>query len=343
MRTKRVATMISAADPWKPIEPPAHASDVSGRRVDVKLPWEIFWAVDADRNSLLVLNHDPVNKPQGKLPNLKGLVVAWQIRPDGKQAALIVRLLDNAQREIFHQLCLDIVSATRVAKTEEEAIDRFLARTWRWHRLLRGGGDGRLSDQEQKGLLGEFMVLSRILIPTVGAKDSVTSWTGPINAPKDFELGRLCIEAKAHRGAATPYVAISTEHQLELDGIDDLFLHVAEVTSAVESDSKSETVTSFAEKVRNEIESQDQSAVEIFEERLSAAGFDWTDDYSDSFWSIGPVHIFEVRDQFPRIAGSMLRAGVSNVRYSISLLECAPYRVEHEYLTAVISGGRNTA
>lgn len=331
--------MNDTADPWKDITPPDHSQNVSARRVDPSLPWGIFWAVDTDNNCLLILNHDPVNKPQSRLPRLKGLSINAVVPGDDGKSILSVRLIEKEQREIFHRLCLDIVSATAAAQTEEEAIDRFLARTWRWHRLLRGGTDSRLSDQEQKGLLGELTVLREILAPAVGVADAVKAWTGPMNTPKDFELGRLCIEAKAHRGAATPYVIISTEHQLDLDGIDNLFLYVSEVASAGENDRGSETVTSLSETIRKEIEDEDPSVVQLFEERLAATGFDWVDDYSDKSWLIGPAHVFEVRDQFPRVSATMLEAGVSNVRYSISLSECTPYQVNHDYLKDMIQGG----
>ena len=40
-------------------------------------------------------------------------------------------------------------------------------------------------------------------------------WQGPLLAPKDFEIGRVCIEAKAHRPGASPSVVINSEHQLD--------------------------------------------------------------------------------------------------------------------------------
>ncbi len=331
--------MTEPPDPWRAISPPDQAASVSGRRVDPAVPWGMFWAVDVDRNCLLILQHQRSNRPTNRLPRLRGLKVETRVPEDGSHDLLAIRLVDAEQREIFHRLCLDIISATTLAQTEEEAIERFLARTWRWHRLLRGGRDGRLSDEEQKGLIGELNVLRRLLFPTVGIQTAIRSWTGPLDAPKDFEVGRVCIEAKARRGAATPYVAISTEHQLDTDGVDALFLHVSEITGASEEDRKAVTVTDVAHAILDDIKTRDLQTVELFEERLTAAGLDWMHDYSDMKWLQGPQHLFEVRDEFPRVTPSLFSTGVSNVRYSISLPDCEPFRSNHEQLRNVILGG----
>lgn len=330
---------IDVPDPWKPITPPDKSSNVSGRRVDPELQWDLFWAVDADRNCLLILQHDPECSPEIRLPKMHGLQIEAR-RPDETRpvALLVIRLVEAEQREIFHRLCLDIVSATRQARTEVEAIERFLARTWRWHRLLRGGRDGRLSDEEQKGLIGELEILRRLLIPITGAMTAVKGWTGPLGAPKDFEIGRVCIEAKARRGAATPFVTISSEYQMDTDGIDVLFLHVSEVTGAPDEDSGSVTITDVARRVLDEIETKDVAVVEVFEERLMATGFDWDDDYTDTRWLVGPTSLYEVVDDFPRITPAMFSTGVGNVRYAISLPDCEPYRWDEDQVRSCIAG-----
>jgi hypothetical protein len=261
-------------------------------------------------------------------------------RPDaGDHELLVIRLLEEEQRDVFLRLCLDVVSATAQAATEPEAVERFIARTWRWHRLLAGGRDGRLSDEEQKGLLGELAVLSRILIPAIGAAHAVRCWRGPLGAPKDFEVGRICIEAKARRGTALPHVAISSELQLDATGCDALFLHVAEVSAAADDVRAAVTLTEACEAVRSLVLAQEPAFVDLLEERFAAAGFDWDDDYSDARWIPGPEHLFQVEGAFPRVTPDMFPHGVSGLRYVIALADCEPYRRDVPELTALISGG----
>ena len=229
------------------------------------------------------------------------------------------------------------MEATALAKTEEQAVERFLARTWRWHRLLQGSRDGRLGDEEQKGLIGEFVVLERHLLPVLGALDAVRCWTGPTGTPQDFEISRVHVEAKA-RGASAPRVTISSEHQLESASADTLYLHVTEVTIAAEDAAGAVTVTGMASRIRALMAGRDMAAVELFEARLEAAGFDWTDDYSDKLWLVGGEFLYEVREGFPRITSATVPRGTGDVRYTISLPDCEAFRVVPAALVTAVSG-----
>ena len=222
------------------------------------------------------------------------------------------------------------------ARSEPEAVERFLLRTWRWHRLLRGGGDGRLSQEEQKGLIGELYVLERHLLPVIGPADAVRTWTGPLGAHKDFQAGWIGIEAKT-RSPHVPTIRISSAEQLDIAGTTRLFLHVTELSEAP-SDSSSVTITDVATRLRDAVAGRDMSAAIQFEERLNATGFDWNDDYSDSPWLIGDASLFEVLEGFPRITPPMFLPGVEDVQYAIALSRCESFRVDMTVLARAISG-----
>ena len=330
--------MTDRMDPWTGISPPAQITSASGHRVDPSIQWALYWAVDTDNSCLLIFRHAPENRPQSSLPILRGLDIEVSQPESDPQEMLILRLRDNEQRGIFHRLCLDIIEATRHAITETEAIQRFLSRTWRWHWLLRGGQDQRLSSEEQKGLIGELWVLQQYLIPNIGAASSVQAWAGPMDAPKDFEISRICVEAKSRQDSATPFVAISSEYQLDGSDLDRLFLNVLNVSSTSADDTKGVSVTDISRNVLEDIQKQDASAVEPFEERLIAYGFYWSHDYSDSKWLIGTDSLFDIVDDFPSIIPAMYKTGISNVRYSISLQDCEPFRVKHDELVSLLKG-----
>jgi len=325
-------------DPWKNLTPPSAASAINARRVDENNPWGFFWARAMDAKCLLVLQHGTEASPTRKLPSLKGIevVVADGDGPDRR--VLVLRLLDSGQRDIFHQLCLDIVAAGSAALTEPDAVELALARTWRWHHLLRGGTGGRLSEQEQKGLIGELLVLEQHLLPHLSPADCLAAWRGPLGSPKDFEVGRTGIEAKARRGTATPHVLITSEHQLDNTGCDLLFLHVVDLSRAPEEAEEAFSVSGVASRVRDRLE-RDNAAIERYEALLAAAGFRWEDDYSDYKWIKGPSRIYAVTDEFPCVTAREIATGVSNVRYSLSLVECERFAVEAGALNDVIGGG----
>lgn len=325
-------------DPWKDLTPPPAASAINARRVDENNPWRFFWARAMDGKCLLVLQHTPESSPKKRLPSLKGVELAVA-DGDGQHGRMLVfRLLESRHRDLFHQLCIDIVAAGASARTEPEAIELAVARTWRWHHLLRGGAGGRLSEEEQKGLIGELLVLERHLLPHLSLADSLAAWRGPLGAPKDFEIGRIGIEAKARRGAATPHVLITSEHQLDGVGCDLLFLHVVDLSRAPEGATEAFTVSDAVHRVGNRM-ALDNAATERYEALLTATGFRWEDDYSDFQWVEGLSRIYDVADGFPRVTAKEIATGISNVRYSLSLIECERFVVEARLLDEAIARG----
>lgn len=333
--------MGTMSDPWDQLDPPSAASTVTALRVDSNLRWGFFWARDLESKCLLILRHPANLVPDGRLPRLQGIEVTDLPDEKGVERVLALRLMDSAQRDIFHQLCLDIVESATRASDEKEALHLTLARTWRWHHLLRGGRDDRLSAEEQKGLIGELLVFERYLLPSFAARDAVLMWHGPLGAPKDFEAGKVWIEAKARRGAATPYVAISSEFQLDDAGSDSLFLHVVDLNPAAADTNDSFSVTDLAKRVVETVRRTDLEAADILEGLLTATGFEWSDDYSDSVWVEGNTRIYQVGSGFPRITPMQFAAGVSRVTYSVELPDCEPYRVISTVLQNALTGGLN--
>lgn len=325
--------MMAADDPWADLHMSPAADTVSARRVETGNPWDFFWGRDIEGRCLLLLKHTA--SLRGRLPRLREIELLDSTGGADGVHTLIFRLKDDAHRDIFHRLCLDIVSRARSVSSEEEAVSVTLARVWRWHHLLRGGSDGRMSVEEQKGLIGELIVLERYLLTRLSAFDAVNAWHGPQGAPKDFQIGQLCIEAKAKRGAAAPMVVINSEHQLDSIGTDALFLHVADLTEAPSVTAASTTVTEMAQRILDRIQ-PDESAAADYEGLLAAAGFRWEDDYVDSRFVIGACQLYLVQEAFPRIDARKAGIGVSNVRYSISLPACEPFQVSDGALEAAL-------
>ena len=316
---------MTTENPWRGIALPSIAHSVNARRVAAELPWHFFWARGADRGILLTLRHARESAPDAPLPKLRDIEVTLS-RPDETNTQFLAfRLLDMDQQDIFHALCLDIISAASRAETEVEAVSIALMRTWRWHHLLRGGSGAGLSPEEQMGLLGELLVLERLLLPHMGASNAVAAWRGPLGYPKDFEIGRVAIEAKARRGGLSPFVTITSEDQLDPSGLDALFLHVVEVNPAPSDAIDGSTIVEVAERVRSQLFSLDPGAATAFVNLLSAAGLRPEDDYSNTPWLEGDSSLYSVSNQFPRIARSELRSGVSRVRYALSLSDCEPF------------------
>ncbi len=301
------------------------------RRVDKQGRHDFFWAVVEKNNVALALALPDGTKRVLPLPKIKSLDIKY--RKLGVRDALLVVLRDPEQVDLFSSLCADIVAAGEEGATATDALDRTVRRTLRWHHLLRGGTTDRLSVEEQRGLVGELHVL-QLLCAEIGAEAAIDAWRGPEDGAKDFELHGLCIEVKARRGAARPQVQISSADQLADVPAADVVLLVHDVDSAVKP--KGMTLSDHVQIVEDIFQSVSMAAYGSWERLLTAAGFDWSHDYSDRRWMVGKRNSFQVIEGFPRI-GSPVSTGILNVKYAVALDACASFMIEEGELLAKIS------
>ncbi|MGE0256846.1 MAG: PD-(D/E)XK motif protein [Alphaproteobacteria bacterium] len=310
--------MIPNDTPWSGLE----AGKVDTRRVSASARWNWFWAVMPRADVALVLQLGDLPKPTPDLPKLRNLEVRFQTLPGGP--ILYIRLKDNAQLELFETLCRDVMAAVELAESEAEALERAIGRTFRWHYLLRGGKLGVLSEEAQKGLIGEIEVL-KLLIADIGSKPALTAWTGPSGAPKDFELKADCIEVKARRGASQPFVKITNEHQLA--DVPDRRLWLAILAVDKVQPPHGRTLTEYVYEVTELLERTEPSAIMDWDLHLADAGYDVLHDYSAWRWIVSSPDFHAVAKGFPRIAAPV-PLGVSSVSYALALSACTPFRTD---------------
>lgn len=316
--------MIPSDTPWSGLE----VGKTDTRRVSASARWNWFWAVMPRADVALVLQLNELPKPAPDLPKLRNLEIRFQTLPGGP--ILYIRLKDSAQLELFETLCRDVMAAGGLAETEPEALERAIGRTFRWHYLLRGGKPEVLSEEAQKGLIGEIEVL-KLLIAALGARPALSAWTGPSGAPKDFELRSDCIEVKARRGASQPFVRITSEHQLADVPERRLWLGVLAVDKVQPPHGR--TLTERVDEVTDLLERTEPSAIMDWDLHLADAGYDALHDYAHWRWIVSTPEFHAVTDGFPRIAAPV-PLGVAGVTYALALSACTPFRTDWEEVRA---------
>ncbi len=331
-----MAERSSDPTPWEPLRRPSGVEPVSGIRVDSTHPWNLYWALDAGGRQLLVMSHSDPKADSLRLPRVSGLELSHGQSSGASGELLILRLTEPSLVDIFQRLCLDIIDSTRACNSESEAVTVFVRRTWRWHHLLRGGGASRLSREQQMGLLGELAILERFVLPHVVTAAAVEGWLGPEREPKDFVVGRVCIEAKAHGPSVRDEVRISSIDQLSRDGLSALFLCVTGVATAPDPQS-GVTVSDVADQLRSRIEGSDPAALGVFDAKLAAFGLDAAHDYSDQRWIVGETVVYEVLPDFPRIEPSEVTSAILRLRYVLRLSDCEEFIVDPDRLVAALS------
>ena len=316
---------LTTIDAWKKL------SSGEARRVNAQGRFDFFWIVLDEGILGLMLKLPDRPQPLPRLPKLKNLVTSFRSVPDG--SAFVLGLRERSQAEIFETLCRDIVEAGEAAADRHEALSRTLQRTRRWHHLLRGGKENGLSVEEQRGLVGELAFL-RELISAFGPDTAIEAWTGPTGAAKDFEFIGTCVEVKARRVAAKPYIAISSEDQLADVEDSSLCLRVINVASAISPEGRS---LHDHVQMTSDMFEQDGSSVEEWEERLYSTGYDPENVYEERRWLLGSNTDYAVVEGFPRISPP-LASGVDNVRYSISLDACEAFKLEGDLVSLIRTG-----
>jgi hypothetical protein len=246
-----------------------------------------------------------------------------------------IRLKDHSQIGLFEVLCRDVVASAEAAEEELDALNRAVGRTSRWHHLLRGGHSNLLSEEEQRGLIGELIVLDR-LAEVIGSRAAIMGWKGPSGAPKDFELRGHCIEVKTRRTAAQPFIQISNEFQLADVAHHRLWLTVLAVERV--ADPFGEPLNALVSRVGKKYQSDDAMMAMDWELNLAATGYRDEDDYSAFRWVSDQPTWLEVAGDFPRIT-TPLPGGVSNVKYALALEVCSAFEVEARSAEGAISEG----
>lgn len=313
------------SDPWQSLASPSDSTSITARRVGEAGKWDFYWGLDSGGHCLLVLRHDVASLPRERLPELKGIALLEEVPRDDDKPSLVFKLLDGSQRDIFHTLCMDIMSGAERARTEPEAVASAIVRTWRWHYLLRGGAGAKLSAELQKGLIGELLVLERYMLSALPPATALAAWKGPLGAAKDFTCGRVAIESKTRSSSTAATVIVSSEQQLDCTNLDDLFLHLSVLDPTPPEDDLGFTVTDVARRIRERVAVADAAAVDRLESLLAAAGFRFEDDYADARWSGGERAIYRVDGAFPRLTAALLPQSVSDVEYAVSLVACGDW------------------
>ena len=315
-------------DPWKELKRPTGTEAVTARRVDPDHPWDFFWIRDSTNQCGMLLKCSVDSTESTDPPALHGISIGFMPDPvHVATGALVLRLNEPENAEVFHALCSDIVAHTSTARTEREAVVAVVQRAWRWHYLLRKGRDSRLSIEEQKGLMGELLFLERVLLDRFGAGPSVDAWKGPLGAAKDFLLGTVAVEIKACRNSNGPVVSISSEHQLDETDLTALFLGVVDVRGGDTGEGDAPTLTELVVHLEDRVRVDAPDILHQFHMRLFAVGFRKEDQYTER-WSAGDIQLHRVRDDFPRLIPRTVPSVVTQVRYHLPMAGLRAYTVE---------------
>ncbi|MFF6894300.1 PD-(D/E)XK motif protein [Streptomyces microflavus] len=227
----------------------------------------------------------------------------------------------ETDRFLFCTLLSDLVQQLRVpTATPTTALVRRLNA---WRKMLDRGLPTGLTPEARVGLFGELVALREVLLPAIGPA-GVTAWVGPSAAPKDFIHFSTALEVKTVSRRDSNRCRISSEHQLDTDTEEDLYL----VHQVVASSQNGASLADVVDELRGDPRVQPE--LTWFENCLLEAG--WLDTHRDQYanerYALSRRQCFYVGEGFPRVTAGDLSPEVSGVTYLVDLSRCGAYRVD---------------
>jgi hypothetical protein len=237
---------------------------------------------------------------------------------------LKIELLAENYSDVFYVLIDDLIDAAIKAQGAEAGGQAIMQRLRRWERLLETSLHG-LSKSAQKGLFGELYVLENIS-ETIGISRAIEAWLGPEAGTRDFEIDETGIEVKTTTTKGALSVQISSERQLELIAIKQLFLWCV----SIEKVSRGTNLNSAVDKIRLLI-GADDSRMESFQKKLLRVGYLESDKHRyQTDYVVRDAFIYQVDNQFPSITSETLDNCVYDVTYRIMLEGCVEWLVSRD-------------
>lgn len=237
------------------------------------------------------------------------------------RSAIHLVLKSSEFEDLFGILGEDIVHAIKESQEETAAVKAIVRRIERWRKFVERNR-GHLSEEEVRGLLGELLVLGR-LIRHSDACTALDAWQGS-GGLRDFELPEYAVEVKTHQAATGATIRISDPAQLESAPGRPVFLATLHLSHTENAGlTLPEAVNELIGLLAGNLDS-----TEKFGDKLMGQGYHVTQaDLYPQRYLVAPVQLYRVENGFPRIACNFVPAGVESVQFSIQLAAIQPFSI----------------
>ena len=262
-----------------------------------------------------------------KLPKLSQVQISWSF---GKTKALIILLQDKSFEEQFIKFIEIIIEKVHEEEDEELLIKTVINECFKWSLFLMTDKERKLKLHNQKGLIAELLFL-KDLFKKLELSTALNCWTGPDKLTKDFILNNIGFEIKSIQTGNRNKVTISSYDQLDLIGLNKLFLVTYLLSAGTKDNQFSFSLTDLVNEIR-ELLDYDQDSKFNFEQKLTLAGYSDLDDYSECIFikSKNPS-FYSVTGDFPSITTDNIDTkSIIRVNYDIDISTLEKFRVDEQ-------------
>lgn len=254
---------------------------------------------------------------------------------DSKFLLLNLVLVDKQFTDIFDTLVIDVLNAIINESVAKVILKNYSNRLNKWQSLFEKFKKQGLTSEEQRGLYGELFFMRKFLQANLDFNNIIISWIGSEKQIRDYQYGSWSVEVKTTHGNNHQKVQISSERQLDITNLDNLFLYHLSLEIRQQS---GETLNQIIDSVI-EILSSDYNALSQFRGKLLESGFfdHHRQLYNDVGYFIRQEIFYKVENDFPRIEEKDIRKGVGDVKYTIVVSQCSHFiKTEHDIFQTLI-------
>lgn len=237
-------------------------------------------------------------------------------RRDNGQWLYVLNLLEEEQKDVFLDMCTDLINYSAKGKDEQEAYILLSHRYEQWNNLLGKVRKELLSDEMQRGLFGELSFLyKKIKEYPKSVRSIVKGWNGPDNNHQDFLYNTIWYEIKTIcKGKNSVHIS-SIE---QLDTLSRGELVVFQLEKAPKENSKAQTLYKLVELIEFELDCDFEAKI-IYKEKLIEAGYIQREEYDEKAYIIAKSLRYDVNQNFPALTKDNLPSSVLNASYELSL------------------------
>ena len=232
-------------------------------------------------------------------------------------------LLQHDAKKVFFTFCANLIDAVTDIYDEQKALYTLKKRYITWKTMFRRDSANKLSREVLQGLFGELYFMKKYMLGRFGAAVAVQAWSGPDFKSKDYSVDTEWFEVKTV-GANTTTVHISSLAQLSSNHDGHLIVVKAEAMSDQFSNGES-SIEELFKYIFAQI--NDETAEGIFLSKLSAFGFDSSDESFMSKFDVKSMTSYKVSGDFPRLTEKDInRPEICDVSYSLIINSLKDYK-----------------
>lgn len=178
------------------------------------------------RRTLLILSGHESKIP----PSSQSVAINQRQRRYGKFSLTLSLLFEN-ESAVFIEMCRDLLAFAEDTADEIHALKNFWQRYAHWQKLFAAAKNDLLSDERQRGLIGELIFLREQILDGRPLTEAVDGWQGALNEPQDFLYAENWYEVKTVMEQAEK-IHIASLEQLSLERGGELVVYRLAKTSA---------------------------------------------------------------------------------------------------------------